>query len=160
MKLFIQVQNGQAHEHPILEPNFKDAFPSVNVDSLPPEFARFIRVPQPTLGPYETNQRVSYQLVDGQTQTYTDFWETDSLTAEEITAKQQAVKDAWAIDPNWSSWTFNETTCSYDPPVPQPDNPYDSPYHWNEEALAWRNADETYQWNPTNLVWDLIEVSE
>ncbi len=160
MRLFIQVQNGQPYEHPIVELNFKEAFPSVNVDSLPPEFARFIRVAKPDLGPYEINQRVSYGLVEGMAGTYTDIWECDRLTDEQIAAKQQAVKDAWAISPNWSSWTFNETTCEYDPPVARPPNPYLAPIHWNEEELAWRNADETYQWNPTNLVWDIIEVSE
>jgi hypothetical protein len=42
------------------------------------------------------------------------------MTAEEKAAKQQATKDAWAALPNrenFSAWSFDETTCTYIPPV-------------------------------------------
>ena len=41
MELFIQIRNGQPFEHPIFGDNFRQAFPDVDVDNLPPEFARF-----------------------------------------------------------------------------------------------------------------------
>ena len=131
MELFIRIQNGQPFEHPILGDNFRQAFPDVDTSNLPAEFARFVRVAPPVLGVYEKNQTVSYQLVDG---AYTDVFTVEQMTAEEIAAKQQAVKDAWA--PNgFASWTFDEATCTHIPPTPKPND--DKRYAWNEEQLAW-----------------------
>jgi hypothetical protein len=131
MELYIRIQNGQPFEHPIMEDNFRQAFPDVDTNNLPPEFAKFVRVVAPALGPYEKNQTVSYQLVDG---VYTDVFACEQMTAEEIVAKQQATKDAWAEN-GFASWTFNETTCDFDPPTPRPtDSKF---YRWDEIVLAW-----------------------
>lgn len=46
-RLFIRIKDGEIFEHPIIEANFRAAFPNVNVDNLPPQFAEFIRVPRP-----------------------------------------------------------------------------------------------------------------
>ena len=81
------------HEHPIIESNFKQAFPDIDVGNLPPEYCPFVRVAAPALGVYQKNQTVSYGLVEGTAGTYTDIWACEDMTAEEITAKQDAVKD-------------------------------------------------------------------
>lgn len=57
MRLYIRIKDGQLFEHPILESNFTQAFPSVDVNNLPPEFAKFVRVPKPA--PDEGKQVVS-----------------------------------------------------------------------------------------------------
>jgi hypothetical protein len=44
MNLYIQIKNGQPFEHPILEDNFIETFPNLDVNNLPPEFARFRRI--------------------------------------------------------------------------------------------------------------------
>jgi hypothetical protein len=132
MELFIRIQNGHPFEHPIIENNFRQAFPDVDTNNLPAEFARFVRVTPPVLGPYEKNQTVSYQFVDG---VYTDVFACEQLTSEEIAAKQQAVKDAWVANQGYASWTFDEATCAYIPPTLRPDN--DERYSWNEEQLVW-----------------------
>jgi len=90
MELFIRIQNGQPFEHPIMEDNFRQAFPHIDTNNLPAEFARFVRVANPALGVYEKNQTVSYQLVDG---VYTDVFSCEQMTAQEIAAKQQTTKD-------------------------------------------------------------------
>lgn len=132
MELFIRIQNGQPFEHPIFGDNFRQAFPNVDTNNLPPEFARFVRVTAPVLGPYEKNQTVSYQLVDG---VYTDVFTCEQMTAEEIAAKQQATKDAWVANNGFASWTFNETTCAFEAPTPRPtDGKF---YRWDEPTLAW-----------------------
>ena len=94
-----------------------------------------MRVEAPVLGPYEKNQTVSYGLVEGTAGTYTDIWTCEEMTQEEKTAKQQSVKDAWAVYPNWSSWTFDEDTCAMVPPVPYPDTSL--LYDWNEDTQTW-----------------------
>jgi hypothetical protein len=132
MELFIRIQNGQPFEHPIMGDNFRAAFPDVDTNNLPSEFARFVRVVPPDLGPYEKNRTVSYQLVDG---AYTDVFACEQLTAEEIAIKQQAVKDAWAANNGFASWAFNETTCAFEAPTPRP--PHGEFYRWDETTLTW-----------------------
>jgi hypothetical protein len=41
--LYIQIKDGVAFEHPIMEDNFLQAFPDVDVNNLPPELAKFTR---------------------------------------------------------------------------------------------------------------------
>lgn len=53
MRLFIRLVDGQPFEHPIFEDNFKDAFPDIDLDNLPPEFAEFQRIPMPQIGLFE-----------------------------------------------------------------------------------------------------------
>ena len=131
MELFIRIKDGQPFEHPIMGDNFLQAFPDVDTNNLPAGFAKFIRVEPPVLGPYEKNQIVSYQLVND---AYTDIFTVEQMTAEEIVAKQQAVKDAWS--PNgFASWTFNEATCSFDAPTPMPTD--DKRYVWDEPTTSW-----------------------
>jgi hypothetical protein len=132
MELFIRIQNGQPFEHPILGDNFRQAFPHIDVNNLPSDFAKFVRVTPPVLGPYEKNQTVSYQLVNG---VYTDVFACDQLTAEEIALKQQAVKDEWAVNNGFASWTFNETTCVFEAPTPMPNN--GKFYRWDEPTKSW-----------------------
>ena len=131
MELFIRIKDGQPFEHPILGDNFRQAFPNVDTNNLPAEFARFVRVAPPVIGVYEKNQTVAYQLING---AYTDVFACEQMTAEEIAAKQQATKDEWAAN-GFASWTFNEATCSFDAPTPRPtDGKF---YQWDEPTANW-----------------------
>jgi hypothetical protein len=132
MELFIRIKDGQPFEHPILSNNFCLAFPNVDTNNLPTEFARFIRIQPPQVGPYEKNQTVSYQLVDG---VYTDVFLVEQMTVDEKLAKQEHIKSQWLIAPNWASWTFDETTCQYEPPVLRPSD--GKMYGWDELTTSW-----------------------
>jgi hypothetical protein len=132
MELFIRIKDGQPFEHPIFGDNFRQAFPNVDTNNLPAEFARFVRVEAPVLGPYEKNQTLYYQLVDG---CYTDVFACEQMTTEEIIKKQQAVKDEWAQNNGFASWTFNEATCAFEAPVPMPTD--GKLYRWNESTTSW-----------------------
>jgi hypothetical protein len=132
MELFIRIQNGQPFEHPIMGDNFRQAFPHIDTNNLPAEFARFVRVKAPALGVYEKNQTVSYQLVNG---VYTDVFACEQMTAPEIAAKQQEVKDVWAANDGPASWTFDEAICEYTPPTPKPSD--GKIYRWDEPATTW-----------------------
>lgn len=106
----------------------------------------FERVAPPALGPYEKfddskggnialafpHNGLEYKIVDGK---YTDVWHVLEMTAEEKLEKQAAVKAEWAVSPNWSSWTFNAQTCSYEPPVAKPDD--GNSYRWDETTTSW-----------------------
>lgn len=84
MELFIQIKNGQPFEHPIFGDNFRAAFPNVDVNNLPAEFARFERVEQPyAAGPFQVEE-VSYQWVGGIVK---DVWAVREMTDAERAEK-------------------------------------------------------------------------
>jgi len=136
MELFIQIRNGQPFEHPIFGDNFRQAFPNIDTDNLPESFARFVRVEAPAVSVYEKNQTVSYQLVDG---VYTDVFSVEQMTAEEIAAKQQAVKDAWASN-GFASWVFDEAICAFKAPTPYPTD--GKIYQWDEPTVSWTEVSD------------------
>lgn len=82
MELFIQIRNGQPYEHPILGENFREAFPQIDVNNLPPEFARFERVEAPTPAVFEVIVGVNYEWVGGIVK---DVWVSRPMTYEEKT---------------------------------------------------------------------------
>ena len=132
MELFIRIKDGQPFEHPIFGDNFRQAFPDVDVDNLPPEFARFERVQAPVLGVYEKNLRAEYER--GEDGIYRDVWYKDQMTTEEIKAKQDEAKAQWAIG-GIASWVFDEDTCWFKPPVEYPTD--GKPYIWDEPTVSW-----------------------
>lgn len=128
MELYIKIFNGLPHEHPIVKDNFQQAFPNIDVNNLPSEFARFERVACPNnAGVYEINE-VSYQWVDGVVK---DVWTVRAMTVEEKTAK---IEQAMATKP-FPSWVFDEVTCSFNPPIPYPTG--GKRYRWDEPSLSW-----------------------
>ena len=131
MELFIRIKNGQPFEHPIFGNNFREAYPQIDILNLPPEFARFVRVPPPAIGVYE---KLSSTYADRGDGVYHDAWTVLELTPEEKAAKQQKVKDAWATS-GYPSWSFDEATCLFVPPTPMPED--GKLYRWDEATLSW-----------------------
>ena len=54
-------------------------------------------------------------------------------------------RDAFIPPKPYNSWTLNETTCLWDPPVARPE--------LTQEQIDNNNY---YKWNETNQTWDLI----
>jgi hypothetical protein len=102
MELFIRIKNGQPFEHPIFADNFAQAFPNVDVNNLPPEFAKFKRVKPPNLGIFEVYEGATYEYVDG---IYTDIHHVRLMTDKE---KQQRIIDL-RNTPHPDGWVFSET---------------------------------------------------
>lgn len=141
--LFIQLRDGQPFEHPIFYRNFIEAFPDIDPDNLPADrFAKFVRVNPPKLGMYEVleSDTPSYELVDGVVK---DVWKVRPMTTEEKLVVQQKFKDVWATHPqaeNWATWTFNEDTCKYDPPIPRPPKVEGKSVFWCGADNNWKEA--------------------
>lgn len=112
MRLFIRVVNGIAFEHPIFEDNFIEAFPDVDIDNLPQEFARFIRVDRPIIKPYQVYEGVSYEK---QGDVFTDVHHVREMTPEEKTNKQNEARRIWLEIGGDPRAIFNEETCWFDP---------------------------------------------
>ena len=139
MELYIRVKDGKPFEHPMVAENFKQAFPDVDVNNLPSQFARFTRVKSPSdielpVGPYEV-LKCSYVLIDD---VYTDVWGKLQLTDAEKTEKQLITKASWVSSERGKSlpsWIFNESDCTMQPPVEYPSDGKE--YRWDEEIINW-----------------------
>ena len=131
MELYICIKNNELFEHPIQGDNFRQAFPDVDTNNLPPEFARFVRVAPPILGPYEIYEGVSYEWNNN---IVTDVHHVSLMTEQEKIIKQNSVKEEWELF-GYESWVFDENSCSFQPPVKMPED--GNQYLWNESSLSW-----------------------
>lgn len=120
MNLYIETENGAIKNHPAYEDNLIQAFGVV-----PAHWEPFTRVERPAPAVYQILEfdEPVYAKVDG---VWADVWSVREMTAEEKTAKQQAVITAFNNREqvsNWSAWTFDEATCTMVSPIlrPEPD---------------------------------------
>jgi hypothetical protein len=120
MNLYIEVENGQSKNHPAFEDNIIEAF-----GAIPECWEPFVRVAEPVPEQYQVfnEPKHVYQKVSG---VWTDVWALRDMTTEEISAKQQAMRqeviDIFNAHPqaeNWSTWTFDEATFKMQPPIPR-----------------------------------------
>ena len=49
-----------------------------------------------------------------------------------------SVRDAFYAPQPYPSWTLNEDSCLWEPPVVYPDADSDEQYEWNEETTSWQ----------------------
>jgi len=132
MNLYIQLQNGEPVNHPIMEENLRQAFPEMDLNNLPETFARFERIAPTMLGVYEISEGATYEWVDGVVK---DVHHRRAMTPEERTAKQDAAKDEWQQNNGFASWIFNDEKCIFEAPVPYPaDGKF---YVWDEPTTSW-----------------------
>jgi hypothetical protein len=82
MNLYIRIRDGKPFEHPILEDNFRQAYPDIDLHNLPAEFARFQRVPRPAADPgkYIVSAHCTYEWAGDQVQ---DTWHVTQATLPE-----------------------------------------------------------------------------
>lgn len=118
MSLYIETENGQIKNHPAFENNLLQAF-----GAIPEHWVPFERIARPDLSAYEVmeSETSTYEFVNG---VWKDVWRKRDMTAEEKTAKQQAVITFFNTRDqveNWSAWTFDEATCTMQPPIPRPE---------------------------------------
>jgi hypothetical protein len=165
MKLYIETENGTTKNHPAFEDNLIQAFGEV-----PTNWETFIRVEQPIPSIYQIleSDNPTYSKVDG---VWTDVWSLRDMTNEEKLAKQQAVIDelnAREDASNWSTWVFDEATCTMQPPIPRPEpdkNKLDQ-----RIATFWCGADNNWKDTPVRpndgkqykfdfLAWQWVEVT-
>lgn len=131
MNNYIRIENGEAVGMPISEQQLKQDYPDININLLPPEFARFIKTFPPKLGPYEKNQTRLYEWENG---IIRENWYSEQLSIEEKTAKQEQAKARWA-QIGFPSWVFDESMCWFKPPIEKPND--GKIYRWDENMLNW-----------------------
>lgn len=90
MRLFIRLNDGVPFEHPIMEDNFQQVYPDIDLDNLPSEFVEFKRKPIPALSIYEKNLSVTYEIIDGYC---TDVFSWDQMTEIEKLEVDQRIAE-------------------------------------------------------------------
>ena len=158
MNLYIETDNGKIKNHPALENNLLQAF-----GSIPAHWEPFTRVERPN-GVYQVleSEEVVYAKVNG---VWADVWAVRDMTAEEKTAKQQAVITAFNSREqaeNWSTWTLDEATCMMVPPIPRPEPVEGKLVMWCGADNNWKEA-PTYpvdnnQYKFDFLAWQWVQV--
>jgi len=141
MELYIRIVNGLPFKNPIFGDNFRQAFPDIDTNNLPSEFAKFVRVEPPIVGLYKALEPVTYEFIDG---VWTDVFRERDMTTEEKTAVQQEVITGFnnrEYATNWSAWTLDEATCVMVPPIPRP-TPVEG------VMMAWCGADNNWKAAP------------
>lgn len=134
MKLIIKIENGVPVDHPIIFENFLMVNRNVDYDNLPEGYAKFIRVPPPTVSTTQkVNPNPEYVLVDG---VYTDSWTIRDLTDQEKTNIIEMLNQTKPFP----SWIVDTSLLVVRPPIPQPDDNYN--YSWNEGTLSWDQITE------------------
>lgn len=131
MKLYIKLLNGRPTDHPIPHENMLTAYPHIDLENLPADWARFERVPKPKLGVYETAE--CFYEWDGDV--VKDVWYVHPMGPEEKAQKQERIKKTWIEDGGFSDWVFDEARCVHVPPVPYPND--GEIYIWIQAAGAW-----------------------
>ena len=112
MAHFAKVNNGIVQQVIVAEPEFFDTF----VDSSPGEWIQTS---------YNTRKGVHS---DGGTPLRKNF--------AGVGYNYDAEKDAFYAPQPYPSWTLDEDTCTWTPPVPYPDVTSNN-YEWNEETQTW-----------------------
>lgn len=130
MELYIQVVNNQPVNHPIIKENLLQVFPNIDLENST-DYVKFERVQKPSEGPYVKSITSHYEFVGDVVK---DVWVEEMMSAAEILEKQNQVKAAWEQN-GFASWTFNEETCSFDPPISYPND--GNEYAWNENIGNW-----------------------
>jgi hypothetical protein len=109
-----------------------------------------------------TADEPTYEKVDG---VWTDVWAVRDMTAEEKTAKQQAVITTFNSREqaeNWSAWTFDEVICTMVPPIPRPEPVEGKLVMWCGADANWKEAparpvdDNQYKFD--FLAWQWVQV--
>ena len=133
MKAFIRVKNGTPFEHPILEENFRAAFPDIDTEALPSDFAEFFLVDAPDLTYAHLNKNhPDHVSFNGG---YTWAWDVTPMTPQEIADKQAQTESAWLASGGPSDWALDVETCLMVPPIPMPTD--GKKYRWDFDNRNW-----------------------
>ena len=95
MELYIRIKDGKPFEHPIIKENFQQAFPDIDVNNLPSDFAKFERKERPEIGLYQIYEGCTYELVGD---TYRDIHHVREMTTDEASEIDKQLNEIMPLD--------------------------------------------------------------
>lgn len=127
----IKMQDGKPSEHPMILENFVQCFPEIDLANLPSTFAYFEKNSMPILGPYQELHSIIPDYIVREDGIVEERWVIREYSSEER-ARLIELRRA-EIHP--AGWIFNEETCSYETPIPYPDD--GQRYVWDDATENW-----------------------
>lgn len=127
MNLYIELKNGEPINHPMLETNMEMIYPVMNLDNLPENFCKFVRVDAPVPKWDEVVEGPEYKIIDG---ICYDVWTVNKISDE----KRQQMLDELAASNPYPSWTVDIVNHNLIPPTPYPET---GAWVWDESSLSW-----------------------
>jgi hypothetical protein len=129
MSFYIQVHENQPVNHPTVGDQLCGAF-----GKIPSNWKPFTWVDQPSnttmpVDVYQVAEAIYAPDGDG----FKHQWFVRDMSEEERIKKIADIRSFF----HFPSWSFDEPTCSWLPPIPKPDS--DKPWAWDEETLNWKD---------------------
>jgi hypothetical protein len=126
MAHFAKVRDGKVVEVLVMEPEFLETF----VDETPGEW---IQCSYNTRGGVHYDPETREPSAD-QTKALRKNYPSIGFTYD-------PVRDAFFSQQPYNSWTLNEDTCMWEPPVPYPTDADTVLYAWNDQDQIWKSND-------------------
>ena len=127
MAFFIQIQNGQAINHPAVDINLIQAF-----GEIPNDWIMFNRIPQPTnLLPDVFHKAINTYGLSSNGVTWEDKWASEPMTD----AEKAALIAQTEAHPPGPNMTLNTTTLIWSPSIAKPTD--GQKYSWDFQTGAW-----------------------
>jgi len=123
---FAKVRDGKVVEVLVMEPEFLETF----VDETPGEW---IQCSYNTRGGVHYDPETREPSAD-QTKALRKNYPSIGFTYD-------PVRDAFFSQQPYNSWTLNEDTCMWEPPVPYPTDADTVLYAWNDQDQIWKSND-------------------
>jgi hypothetical protein len=127
MAHFAKVRDGKVVEVLVMEPEFLETF----VDETPGEW---IQCSYNTRGGVHYDPETREPSAD-QTKALRKNYPSIGFTYD-------PVRDAFFSQQPYNSWTLNEDTCMWEPPVPYPTDADTVLYAWNDQDQIWKAMTE------------------
>lgn len=128
---YIKLKNGVPFEHPIAVGNLIQAYPHIDLNSLPEWLLPFVRIERPIDEFLKVIEGPVYEIIDGVVQ---DVWTVRAMTPEEKAAKIDEIHNLMR-ECNRSTWVLDEVTGDWECPVPYPAN--GNKYEWDDVNVQW-----------------------
>ena len=133
MNLYLKIKNGQPDGHPVQQDNLAHAFPNIDLDNLPEEWANFKRVQPPTPGIFQrVNDWGTYIEIDG---VWQDSWVITDMSQEE----KDALIARFRADPPFPNAILNIENLTWN----KPEKPTDG---------------QNYIFNPSTGTWVVVPI--
>jgi len=117
MNLYIQIKDGKPEHHPLIETNVLQVWPGIDLNNLPSNLAKFIRIPQPNatempVGNFQIPV-CTYELAEDGV-TYQDTWRVRDMDEDEqymaIKRKKQDNQSQMDGFKEWATGQIEKTT--------------------------------------------------
>jgi hypothetical protein len=148
MRCFIRIKNGQPFEHPVVESNFRMAFPEIDVDNLPEDWAPFNRMEQPfdlLKGLFQ--KPVCTYTLSSDGITWQDTWNAEDISDDE---KNKIILH-YQNNPPGPNQTFDPATLGWSPTPIKPAD--EKTYLWKIDIGEWVVVPDKPE-NGKNLYFD------